>query len=111
MNGTSLTLLLVEDNPDHTELVIRSFQEHHLAGSIHHVPDGELALDYVAKSPESILDLPHIVERALRESETQGSSGKTGMIDGLSTSINLPRRDSSWILTTISTTRSEEKIK
>jgi CheY-like chemotaxis protein len=41
------TILLVEDNPAHAEIVIRSFQDHHIANQIIHVLDGEAALDYL----------------------------------------------------------------
>ena len=41
------TILLVEDNPAHAEIVIRSFQEHHISNRIVHVLDGEAALDYL----------------------------------------------------------------
>lgn len=40
-------ILLVEDNPDHAELVQRSFSEHGLAESIRWTTDGEAALDYL----------------------------------------------------------------
>ncbi len=40
-------ILLVEDNLAHAEIVIRSFQEHHIASHIVHVLDGEAALDYL----------------------------------------------------------------
>ena len=42
-----LDILLVEDNQSHAELVMRSLGEHHLAKAIHHVTDGELALDFL----------------------------------------------------------------
>ena len=41
------TILLVEDNSAHAEIVIRSFQDHHIANRIIHVLDGEAALDYL----------------------------------------------------------------
>jgi len=41
------TILLVEDNPAHAEIVIRSFQDHHITNRIIHVLDGEAALDYL----------------------------------------------------------------
>jgi CheY-like chemotaxis protein len=41
------TILLVEDNPAHAEIVIRTFQEHQCMSQIIHVSDGEAALDYL----------------------------------------------------------------
>ena len=41
------TILLVEDNSAHAEIVIRSFQDRHIANRIVHVLDGEAALDYL----------------------------------------------------------------
>lgn len=58
-------ILLVEDNPDHTELIIRTLNDHRIPNRIIHVTDGESALDYLwrraqfadpATSPQ-----PHIV--------------------------------------------------
>ena len=43
----SLTILHVEDNLAHAELVRRSFEEHAITNVIHHVSDGEMALDYL----------------------------------------------------------------
>lgn len=42
-------LLLVEDNEDHAEIVMRSFKAHGMAHPIHHVTDGESALDYLLR--------------------------------------------------------------
>ena len=47
MNGEPLTILLVEDNPDHAELVMRSMENFQVANTIIHVEDGEAALDYL----------------------------------------------------------------
>jgi len=47
MIGKPLTILLVEDNPDHAELVKRNLEEFQVANHIFHVEDGEAALDYV----------------------------------------------------------------
>ena len=47
MDGEPLIILLVEDNPDHTELIMQSFRDHRVANKINHVSDGESALDYL----------------------------------------------------------------
>jgi CheY-like chemotaxis protein len=47
MIGRPMTILLVEDNPDHAELVKRNLAEFQVANHIYHVEDGEAALDYV----------------------------------------------------------------
>lgn len=40
-------LLLVEDNPFDAELTLNALKERNLANSLHHVEDGEQALDFV----------------------------------------------------------------
>jgi CheY-like chemotaxis protein len=47
LNGEPLHILLVEDNEAHAELVIRSMRDQQVANTIHHVFDGEQALDYL----------------------------------------------------------------
>ena len=47
MHGEPFTILLVEDNPAHAELVLRSFEDHRVANTIIHLSDGESALDYL----------------------------------------------------------------
>jgi CheY-like chemotaxis protein len=47
MSGRTLNILLVEDNPDHAELVRRSLEHFRAASFLHHVEDGEAALDYI----------------------------------------------------------------
>lgn len=45
-------ILLVEDNPAHAELSMRCFSDHRLPNEVHHVPDGEAALDYLNQRGE-----------------------------------------------------------
>jgi CheY-like chemotaxis protein len=47
LNGEPLHILLVEDNESHAELVIRGMRDQQVANMIHHVLDGEQALDYL----------------------------------------------------------------
>ena len=76
MDGEPLAILLVEDNPDHVELIMRSLQDHRVANKIYHVPDGESALDYLfrrgnyadpEKSPR-----PHVILLDLRLPKIDG---------------------------------------
>ncbi len=47
LHGDPLEILLVEDNPDHVELIRRSLQDHLIANNLHHVSDGEQAMAYL----------------------------------------------------------------
>lgn len=42
-----MTILLVEDNDDHAELVARSFEDNQVANRLNRVADGEEALHYL----------------------------------------------------------------
>lgn len=70
MQGEPLVILLVEDNPDHTELIQRSLAEHRVANQVRHVADGEAALDYLFRrgvfaAPERS-PRPHLILLDLR---------------------------------------------
>jgi CheY-like chemotaxis protein len=76
MVGEPMLVMLVEDNPDHAELVMRALADHRVANKIQHVPDGQLALDYLfrhdeyvdpAKSPR-----PHVILLDLRLPRVDG---------------------------------------
>ena len=47
MNGEPVEILLVEDDPAHAEIVRRNFGDSNVANKLHHVADGQLALDYL----------------------------------------------------------------
>jgi two-component system response regulator len=47
LTGEPLHILLVEDNEAHAELVIRGMRDQQVGNRIHHVVDGEQALDYL----------------------------------------------------------------
>jgi CheY-like chemotaxis protein len=47
MKGEPITVLLVEDDPAHAEIVRRNFEDFRMANRLLHVSDGEEALDYL----------------------------------------------------------------
>ena len=47
VHSAPVTILLVEDNLPHAELVKRGLEAHQIANRIYHVADGEAALDYL----------------------------------------------------------------
>ena len=65
INGEALEILLVEDNPAHAELVIRSLKDNRVANKIYHVSNGEAALDYLHQRGKYAglenIDLPHLI--------------------------------------------------
>lgn len=77
IEGEPLNILLVEDNPAHAELVMRSFEDYMVANQITHVLDGEQALDYLFKRGEYASDdakspRPHVVLLDLRLPKVDG---------------------------------------
>ncbi len=47
MDESMLNILLVEDNEDHAELIMRSLEDQQIKSHVFHVTDGEQALDYL----------------------------------------------------------------
>ena len=47
MNTANIHILLVEDNPDHAELLRRCLENAALSAQVHQAEDGEEALDYI----------------------------------------------------------------
>jgi CheY-like chemotaxis protein len=76
MNGEPLTILLVEDNQDHAELVMRNMEDFQVANTIVHVEDGEAALDYLYGSGKYTdrkqFPLPHLMLLDLRLPKIDG---------------------------------------
>ncbi len=52
MQGKPAEILLVEDDFDHAELITRILQDNQMVNQIHHVADGEAALDYLFQRGE-----------------------------------------------------------
>jgi len=75
MQGEDLRILLVEDNDDHAELVIRSFENYRIANKINRVCDGEEALNFLLKKEKysnSNEPLPHLILLDLRLPKVDG---------------------------------------
>lgn len=76
IKGEPLVILLVEDNPDHTELILRSLKDHRVANRIYHVADGEAAQHYLfrrgAYADPAASPRPHVVLLDLRLPKVDG---------------------------------------
>jgi DNA-binding response OmpR family regulator len=76
MNGEPLIILLVEDNPDHAELVMRNMENFKVANTIIHVEDGEAALDYLygrgSYADRTQFPMPHLMLLDLRLPKIDG---------------------------------------
>jgi len=76
VHGGPLTILLVEDNLPHAELVKRSLETHEIANRIYHVSDGEAALAYLFRqgvyADPATSPRPHVVLLDLRLPKVSG---------------------------------------
>lgn len=76
MQGEPLLVLLVEDNPDHAELVKRSLGDHRVANKITHLSDGQAALNYLLHQGEyaniAQYPFPHVILLDLRLPRVDG---------------------------------------
>ena len=65
MGAKPLSILLVEDNLAHAELVLRTLENHRVANKIYHVTDGKAALAYLfrrgAYADEKRSPRPHVI--------------------------------------------------
>ena len=76
MPASPLTILLVEDNLPHAELVKRTLESHQIAHRLYHVGDGEAALAYLfrqgAYADPATSPRPHVVLLDLRLPKLSG---------------------------------------
>jgi CheY-like chemotaxis protein len=76
MMGEPVLVMLVEDNADHAELVIRTLEDHRIANRIHHFTDGQSAIDYLLRQGEysdpETSPRPHVILLDLRLPRVDG---------------------------------------
>lgn len=76
MIGEPILVMLVEDNADHAELVIRTLEEHKIANKVRHFLDGQSALDYLFHRGEfsdpTTSIRPHVILLDLRLPRVDG---------------------------------------
>jgi CheY-like chemotaxis protein len=76
MIGEPILVMLVEDNIDHAELVIRTLEEHRIANTVRHFLDGQSALDYLFQRGEFLNRTdnirPHVILLDLRLPRVDG---------------------------------------
>ena len=76
MIGEPILVMLVEDNVDHAELVIRTLEEHRISNRVRHFLDGQSALDYLFQrgefSSRTDNSRPHVILLDLRLPRVDG---------------------------------------
>lgn len=76
LQGEPITILLVEDNQAHAEMVMRSFEDNQIANRLYHVSDGEAALDYLFRrnkyNDSELSPRPHVILLDLRLPRVDG---------------------------------------
>lgn len=76
MQNEPRVVLLVEDNPDHAELVIRNLAEHPVPNHVIHLTHGQAVLDYLFRredySNAALSPRPHIILLDLRLPRVDG---------------------------------------
>ena len=86
------SILLVEDNEAHAELIMRSFAEHRVANKVIHLSDGDMALDY-------------LLQRGPYEDPEQHPRPTFVLLD-----LRLPKMDGLEVLKTIKTTANLQSL-
>ncbi len=75
MVGDPIMVMLVEDNIDHAELVIRTLEDHRIPNKVRHFLDGQSALDYLLNRGEfegQTTARPHVILLDLRLPRVDG---------------------------------------
>lgn len=75
-DGEPLIILFIEDDPAHAEITMRNFKKSRIGNRIIHLPDGQLALDYLFRQggycdPE-VSPRPHLILMDLRLPKVDG---------------------------------------
>jgi CheY-like chemotaxis protein len=94
-----LEILLVEDDQAHAELIIRCLENHSIDNHIHHLSDGEAALDYLLpKQDGGGHHRPHVILLDLRLPRVDGLEvlrqiRSTDSLDGIPVIVLSTSRD------------------
>jgi CheY-like chemotaxis protein len=76
MIGEPVLVVLIEDNADHAELIIRTLEEHMISNKVRHFFDGQTALDYLFQrgdySDPVSSPRPHVILLDLRLPRVDG---------------------------------------
>jgi CheY-like chemotaxis protein len=76
MVGEPVLVMLIEDNADHAELIIRTLEEHMISNKVRHFFDGQAALDYLFQRGEfsdpATSPRPHVILLDLRLPRVDG---------------------------------------
>jgi CheY-like chemotaxis protein len=76
MIGEPVLVMLIEDNIDHAELVVRTLEDHRIANKVRHFLDGQSALDYLFRRGEfsevAEAQRPHVILLDLRLPRVDG---------------------------------------
>jgi CheY-like chemotaxis protein len=76
MTGEPILVMLIEDNIDHAELVVRTLEDHIISNKVRHFLDGQSALDYLFRRGEfseaKETQRPHIILLDLRLPRVDG---------------------------------------
>lgn len=76
MTGEPVLVMLIEDNIDHAELVVRTLEDHLISNKVRHFLDGQSALDYLFRRGEfseaKETQRPHVILLDLRLPRVDG---------------------------------------